>query len=681
MRGERTAIEAGLHIIVPVWGESYTRLFTELSLPTLLAAGNIPALPHPDRHVFAIYTTTDDRRRIEASPAFARLVSSIKVEFYPLRTRIERITDPYDFQSDCYRRAIWRADAADQAMVFLTPDLVMADGSMRGLARIASTSVRAILGVGIRLDKESVRQHLLGTPRSPQGDTITISPRDLARLALDTLHPIAKAHMHHAESDFQVLSNRYWRVGSEGLLARCFHLHPFLVYPRVKNAPFAKSIDGDYIEAACPDFSETYIITDSDEFSAWELSEVGRRIPMMSRSAPTSAVIKWIREKTTPRHRVLIRSSVRIHASDADEVQWDPAESEANDIISKLLAFAELDKIQNPAAVARTPPDLRIVTALRDMHDARMFLEIALPSALAAGNIPRLPLRSTSHYTIALPQACATLIASSAAIAELRNMVKVDLRAVSDAEAAAPGFAATMRAETVRDAAAIDAVALFIEPDIVMANVNLSSAMRIFGSNIRAVVAPCIPIVAETGRLHLLRDYFVEGLLSIRSDELVYLAIQNLHPALASQAPGADTDPVDPGAMVWPVVNEGFIMHAFAFDPVLIYPRRVRESGGFSELLSGSGVDAKEVGVFNNSATFIQCRLSAREEPGTRIRRGELAAWAAARTTPFQQAIFRCRTRVSLSPERSANWKAVEAMADAGASQVLARIDPTASLA
>jgi hypothetical protein len=170
-------------------------------------------------------------------------------------------------------------------------------------------------------------------------------------------------------------------------------------------------------------------------------------------------------------------------------------------------------------------------------------------------------------------------------------------------------------------------------------------------------------------------------MLSIRSDELVRLAMEYTHLTMASQAPGTDADFVDPGAMLWPIDNEGFIMHAFAFDPVLIYPRRAPETGGFDALLFGSGLNEKEVGVFNDSAPFVQCRLSARAEPGPLIRRSDLAAWAVASTSPFQRAIFRCRTRFSLSRARSANWRAAEAVADAGASQVLAKIDPTARLA
>jgi hypothetical protein len=86
---------------------------------------------------------------------------------------------------------------------------------------------RAVLGVGIRLDKAPVSGHLLANHRSATGDAIAIAPRDLARLALGALHPIAKAHMFHAESDELQLSNLYWRVGGEGLLARCARAAPW----------------------------------------------------------------------------------------------------------------------------------------------------------------------------------------------------------------------------------------------------------------------------------------------------------------------------------------------------------------------------------------------------------------------------------------------------------------------
>jgi hypothetical protein len=548
---ERTALGAGIDFIVPVWGASYTRLFVDVCLPTLLAPGNIPALPYPDRHVFAIYTTPDDRRTIEAAPAFRRLAGAIRVEFHPVRARVAQIINHYDVQSDCFRRAIRRADAADRALVFLTPDLIMADGSLRGLARIASTPVRAVLGVGIRLDKAPVSRHVLANHCSAAGDVIAIAPRDLVRLALDALHPIAKAHMFHAESDQLQLSNLYWRVGGEGLLARCFHLHPFLVYPRVKNAPFTNTVDGDYLESACPDPADTYVLTDSDEFSAWELSDADRRVPALPRSAPLADLVKWVRDKTTPRHRALIGNAIRIHCGMTDQTVWQRTELEAADAVAKLLAFAEQDA--QPAAVARSASPLHFMTALRSLDEARAFVEIALPSALAPGNIPRLPNRPRSLYTIVAAPACAPLIEAAPAIAELREHVPTDVRVVPEAAAADPGFVAACRIETLRDAVAREAAAIFIDPDVVLSGTSLDSALRICDLGARAVVAPCLRLVADTAVPVLLRDFKVEGLLSIASEALIRLAMAHLHPASESQLWAEGRDPVDPGALLWRV--------------------------------------------------------------------------------------------------------------------------------
>jgi hypothetical protein len=666
--GGKTAIEAGLQIIVPVWGEAYTRLFAELCLPTLLAPGNIPALPHRERHVFAIYTTPDDRRIIEAAPAFALLSRTIAVEFHPVRARVGQIINHYDVQSDCFRRAIRRADAANRAMVFLTPDLVMADGSLRGLARIAGTGARAVLGVGIRLDKAPARERLLAYRAD---DAIAIVPRDLVRLALGALHPIARAHMFHGESDAIQLSNLYWRVGGEGLVARCFHLHPFLVYPRVKNAPFSNTVDGDYLEAACPDPADAYIITDSDEFSAWELSDADRRVPTIPRTRPLADFLTWVRNKTTPRHRALAGHAIRIHCGMTDAALWQQAERESGESVAKLLALAEQGA--GSEAAVRSTPSLRFMTPVRSVEEARSLVDTALPSALAPGNIPRLPDRARSRYTIAAPAECARLIEASPAFAELREQMPAEIRIVSDAAAADPAFAAGCRIDALRDAAANDAVAFFMDPDAVVAGTSLDSAWRISRGNIRAVVAPRLRLAAETAALPL-RECTVEGLLSVGSEELIRLAMAHLHPAAVSQLPGAEQDLVDPDALLWPVEHEGLVIHAFAFDPVLIHPRHPPQPP-FDDLLASCGLRQEEIGVFRESAPFVQCRLTSSIERAPTTCRGDFAAWVAASTAPFQRLMFRHVMRLSAVQARGPRWAAVEAMAGARVKQLLDAVE------
>ena len=71
----------------------------------------------------------------------------------------------------------------------------MADGGLRNLARIAGRlGVRTIYGPGVRLIKEPVQAHLLRHHRATEDGPIVIAPRELVRVMLDNLHPIAKAH-------------------------------------------------------------------------------------------------------------------------------------------------------------------------------------------------------------------------------------------------------------------------------------------------------------------------------------------------------------------------------------------------------------------------------------------------------------------------------------------------------
>lgn len=665
----RSALDAGFHIVVPVWGESYTRLFVELCLPTLIAPGNIPGLPFPDRHVFAIYTTERDRQAIEAAPVFARLTAHIKVEFHPVRARVDGIASPYDLQSDCYRREIRRADAADRAVVFLTPDLIVADGSLRGLARIAGTSARAVVGVGIRLDKTSMRDYLLANHRS--GDAVTIAPRDLVRAALDRLHPMAKAHFSDADGDEIGLSNLYWRVAGEGLLARCFHLHPFLVYPRIKNAPFSRSVDGDYVEAACPDPSDIHVIADSDEFCAWELSDPDRREPTIPYPLRAEDLSKWVDENVGPRHRVQIRTPIRIHFGIRDFSAWHGAERESGKAVGALLATARSTSERQPRGLAGAAGGLRFLTVIRDAIDARRFVAFALPSVLGLGNIPRLPRHSASRYTIVLPAECVPLVGSSPELAELREYITVDLRAVGDGEARGAGPANAFRAETLRQAALGDGLAIFVEPDEVISTGSLSAAHRMCRSGIRALVAPRLALDAELAepQLHACK---VEGLLSVRSEDLVSLALEGRR---AASAPSTNHhDAGDPGTLLWPVENEGLIMHTLAFDPVIVYPRCPPPSVKcFDDILLGSGVRETEIGLFNDSGPFTRCRL--RAEATETVPHRDRAAWAVAHTTPLQRALLRCGMRFRAGPVRGPGWNSVEVAAAAGVRTFLSDIE------
>lgn len=63
------------------WGDGYVAKFLNYCLPSLLAAGNIPALSCKGKVVHSIVTTEEDRAKIVAHPAYARLSEFAEVVF------------------------------------------------------------------------------------------------------------------------------------------------------------------------------------------------------------------------------------------------------------------------------------------------------------------------------------------------------------------------------------------------------------------------------------------------------------------------------------------------------------------------------------------------------------------------------------------------------------------------
>ncbi len=683
--GERTALRAGLHFIVPVWGVEYTRCFTELCLPTLLAPGNIPALPFADRHVFQIYTTASDREAIEASPSYRRLVRHMPVAFHQVRVHPQNSDNPYSIQSDCFRLAIRAADAADQAMVFLTPDMIMADGGLRSLAAIADRpNVRAVLGPGVRLVKETVGAALLSRHFRPADDSIAIAPRDLVRLLLTEMHPIAKAHFFNGESDNIFLSNLYWRAGTEGLIARCFHLHPFLVYPRVKNAPFTTTVDGDYIEAACPDLAETYICADSDEFCVCELSAASRTAQMMTRSDPLTGFVKWMVEKTTPRHRTLIKTVIRLHAGIRDRTLWQRTEQEAQIGVAKLTDLIGTSGAASGAGyvdAAREAVPLCFATALRDEAEARKFVDIALASLVAPANLPSRINKAYCRYAIVATKEAAAILNAAPSYKELREHIQVEVEIRAAATMRAADFPSSFRAEAVAAAKAARGAAMFIDPDCVFADDNFKFIERmLLRTSVRALLAPRLRMRWASAAPVMLQRYAVAGILSIRREDLVRLALQHPHPIARAQFGDADAGGVDPATLCWKVGTEGVLMHSLDLYPVMVYPRddHVAPDRIDLPLLGDLGFGDSEIGVMRDTSAYVQCQISDDDAAAPLLPERDTAAigaWAAAHAPASARRMFANNIKLYASTKRSSHWNAVEAEAAATVAAILAAAD------
>jgi hypothetical protein len=329
-----------IHVIIPVWGAAYTRFFLEIGLPSLLAPGNLPALSRADGHLMHIFTTAADRDTIVSSSAWTLTQSLLDCRIDVMGRDLVVVGQPHLTMSNCHREAIAYADTRAAAMMFYNPDIVLADGGMAALVRLLERGKRAIQVVGLRLLKEEVVPLLMERHVAHDGTAIVVSPRELMALAMRHLHPISKMHLYD-ESGLDLMPQEvFWRAGEEGLVARCFHIHPILVYPRVPNAPFTTTVDDDYLRAACPDADDEYVIADSDEFCLCELSAMQRGVTGLPRTMTDLDIARWAWTNARPHHFEHFCRRIILHAGRNNEAEWQAAAARSDDGVARILDYA-----------------------------------------------------------------------------------------------------------------------------------------------------------------------------------------------------------------------------------------------------------------------------------------------------------------------------------------------------
>jgi hypothetical protein len=326
-----------IHVITPVWGAAYTRCFLDIGLPSLLSPGNLPGLAARPLNLIHLFTTAADLDVIERSPVWALAKQIVECRIEVIGANAVNIANPHETMSLCHRKAIEQADSVGAAMMFYNPDVVIADGGMRELVRLMAAGKRAIQVVGLRLQKEEIVPLLLRDHLGPDGTTLVISSRELMALAMRHLHPLMKMHIDGVDDCDLMPQQVLWHAGSNGLVARCFHIHPMLVYPRVRKAPFSTTIDDDYLRTACPDPSDEYVVTDSDEFCVCELSSMQRSLTALQRQPDYKDIAEWAWNSARPHHLEHFSRRIILHAGSTDGPEWAAALNRSDASVKRIF--------------------------------------------------------------------------------------------------------------------------------------------------------------------------------------------------------------------------------------------------------------------------------------------------------------------------------------------------------
>lgn len=311
-------------ISVVAWGKPYLDLFLNVGLPTVLAPGNIPALTEEAEVSLCLITDVPGLRYLAKRPDFIRLTGLIKVQII---ARSLDQGDPFDLLQDAHNLTIRRANRDGATIIFLGPDFVMADGTLRRLLELRRMGYRAVHVLTPRLTAQSATAALIAHKGNRSQGAIQLSPRELVRLGLEHIHPIEKAYFWTAgTTSFPI--HVYREVGAKGFLANCFYLHPIMVRPRIRGVLPMGTIDADFTDRCCPRLTDSYVVTDTDEIACFELTrhEVedtnSKERPPFARNVWNLG--RWASVNANPcfdshLHHWMVQQLIYVHAEDLDQ--------------------------------------------------------------------------------------------------------------------------------------------------------------------------------------------------------------------------------------------------------------------------------------------------------------------------------------------------------------------------
>jgi len=335
---------SGFHLINVVWGESFTKLFLDVCLPTQLSPRNLGAFRNEKNAVYRIYTTAKDAETIIKHPVYSVLSKTIRTKIKIFDLDSLKGTK-HEVMNWCHQHAVIQANKDNCILIFLLPDGAFADGLFEKLISLAYAGKRTVMIGTFRVVKETFIPDLITLFNPEKKPTISISNRLLVSLSLEHLHPINKAQFWEDDGcrSFHP-AMLYWRVANEGMVAKYFHTQPIMIYPLNKNVLPSPTIDGKYVSLACPEPEDIYVVQDSDDMYYCEFSSADIYQDHIRHQGVTNIedMAHWVHRMTDSFHRYCFKNyKLLTHVGEISPL-WAKAHAESDIVGEQIFAEFEL---------------------------------------------------------------------------------------------------------------------------------------------------------------------------------------------------------------------------------------------------------------------------------------------------------------------------------------------------
>ena len=267
------------YFVVVFWGETFRNYLVDYCLPSLLAPGNIPVLTG-GKNKFLFCTTSQDWEALAKTRIFATLRQHIE-------PYLVEISPAPPGKHGCEHMGIGHKLATQMAHrdgaygVFLTPDMMVSDGTVRALCRHALAGAKVVLVAAVRFGEEPLFQHLRAmgvlkederpSERTERGVALAITGRQMVAACIHSFHSETQRYEWEAPYFTSFPSACWWRVpGEEGIVLHSLSWAPFLFnYSAIEKHDTSAienwTMDGNYVHQNFGDGSDIQVVTDSDE--------------------------------------------------------------------------------------------------------------------------------------------------------------------------------------------------------------------------------------------------------------------------------------------------------------------------------------------------------------------------------------------------------------------------------
>jgi hypothetical protein len=306
-------------LIIPVWGERYVAKVLSVTLPAVLAPGNLPTLGRDFDVELVIVTEARLFDLFRSAPAYQAAARISTTKLAALDDVLTEFATDYGIT---LTQALFRGFSdlgtrmTETYLLFLNADFIVCDGALGHLGALMQQGKRVIHAPSFRVVAEDVLP-LLSEAADRASCTLRLTAREMVQLALVHKHPTVKARTVNQRLCHQSWMDQfYWYVDEDTLIGVQAPVALVAVKPeRVVMEPVLVW-DFGFLPEAAPT-AERHFITDSDDFFMIEPQsrDTGRemiRIGWTTADQVARDLSMWL----TKQQRESSKQLLTIHASD-----------------------------------------------------------------------------------------------------------------------------------------------------------------------------------------------------------------------------------------------------------------------------------------------------------------------------------------------------------------------------